>query len=87
MIRQLQSVNAAQQHEIEALRREIDRLNAAAAAAQQQARPPPDHPFAQQDQFGRPRPPELPPLRSLQPPAGPPGPPGAPESMTGVQYV
>ncbi|KAL1839470.1 hypothetical protein VTJ49DRAFT_1479 [Mycothermus thermophilus] len=81
MIRQLQSVNQAQQHEIDALRREIERLNAA-----QQARPPPD-PYAQ-DRFGGPRPPELPPLRSLQPPVGPPGPPGppsGPDSMTGVQ--
>jgi len=47
---------------------------------QAQAHPPAD-PYAQ-DQYGRPRPPELPPLRSLQSPQGPP----TSEAMTGVQY-
>jgi hypothetical protein len=45
--------------------------------------PRPSDPYAV-DQYGRPRPPELPPLRSLQSGSAPGG--GGPESMTGVQY-
>ncbi|KAK3298932.1 uncharacterized protein B0H64DRAFT_85851 [Chaetomium fimeti] len=76
LIRQLQSINATQQNEIDMLRREMERMHGAP-----QSRPVAD-PYAQ-DQYGRPRPPELPPLRSLQSPTGPPQ---GPESMTGVQY-
>ncbi|KAL2146280.1 hypothetical protein VTI28DRAFT_4576 [Corynascus sepedonium] len=81
LIRQLQTINATQQNEIEMLRRELERMHGAP-----QPRPGTD-PYAQ-DQYGRPRPPELPPLRSLQSPTGPPPPPPSqgPESMTGVQY-
>jgi hypothetical protein len=75
LIRQLQAINSTQQNEIDMLRREVERMHGAP-----QPRPVAD-PYAQ-DQYGRPRPPELPPLRSLQSPTGPPG----PESMTGVQY-
>ncbi|KAK4127149.1 hypothetical protein N657DRAFT_564683 [Parathielavia appendiculata] len=75
LIRQLQSINATQQNEIELLRRELDRMHGAA-----HSRPAADQ-YAQ-EQYGRPRPPELPPLRSLQSPTGHTG----PESMTGVQY-
>jgi hypothetical protein len=75
IIRQLQSINATQQNEIELLRREMSQMRAA------QPHPAAADPYAQ-DQYGRARPPELPPLRSLQSPAGPPG----PEAMTGVQY-
>ncbi len=57
------------------LRREMSQMRGA-----QQPHPTAD-PYAQ-DQYGRQRQPELPPLRSLQSPTGPP----APESMTGVQY-
>ncbi|KAL2153958.1 hypothetical protein VTH82DRAFT_2634 [Thermothelomyces myriococcoides] len=77
LIRQLQAINATQQNEIDMLRRELERMHGA-----QQSRPVSD-PYSQ-DQYGRPRPPELPPLRSLQSPTGPP--PQGPESMTGVQY-
>ncbi|KAH6627946.1 hypothetical protein F5144DRAFT_289074 [Chaetomium tenue] len=76
LIRQLQSINATQQTEIDLLRRDLERMHGAP-----QSRPVAD-PYAQ-DQYGRPRPPELPPLRSLQSPTGPPQ---GPESMTGVQY-
>jgi hypothetical protein len=76
LIRQLQAINSTQQNEIDMLRREVERMH----GAPPQPRPVAD-PYAQ-DQYGRPRPPELPPLRSLQSPTGPPG----PESMTGVQY-
>jgi hypothetical protein len=76
LIRQLQALNSAQQNEIEMLRRELqERMHGAPP-------PRPADPYAG-DQFGRPRPPELPPLRSLQS-AAPPS--GGPESMTGVQY-
>ena len=57
------------------LRREMNQMRGA-----QQPHPTAD-PYAQ-DQYGRSRQPELPPLRSLQSPTGPP----APDSMTGVQY-
>jgi hypothetical protein len=62
------------------LRRQLERMHGA-ARPQMVA-----DPYAQ-EQYARPHPPELPPLRSLQPPAGPPaGPSVGPESMTGVQY-
>jgi hypothetical protein len=77
LIRQLQTINASQQNEIDMLRREMERMHGPPG----QSRPMAD-PYAQ-DQYNRPRPPELPPLRSLQSSTGPPT---GPESMTGVQY-
>jgi hypothetical protein len=75
VIRHLQAHAATQQAEIEVLKRELhDRMH----------RGPPQQavdPYAQ-DQYGRQRQPELPPLRALQSPTAPVG----PESMTGVQY-
>ncbi|KAJ4290184.1 hypothetical protein N0V88_006693 [Collariella sp. IMI 366227] len=77
LIRQLQHVNGNQASEIDALRRELERLHG------QAQHPRPTDPYAA-DQYGRSRPPEpqLPPLRSIQPGL----PPGGPDSMTGVQY-
>ncbi|KAK3311203.1 uncharacterized protein B0T15DRAFT_66398 [Chaetomium strumarium] len=75
LIRQLQALNQQQQNEIDMLRRELqERIHGAPT-------PRPADPYGP-DQYARPRPPELPPLRSLQSATGPTG----PDSMTGVQY-
>lgn len=79
LIRNLQAHVAAQQSEIEMLKRELHERTHRAPPPPHQPMPP--DPYAQ-DQYNRPRPPELPPLRSLQSSAAPVG----PESMTGVQY-
>lgn len=63
----------AQQQEIDMLKRELDRLH--------RVPQPVSDPYGP-DQYGRPRPPELPPLRTIQSATEPVG----PESMTGVQF-
>lgn len=73
LIRQLQAHVGAQQQEIDMLKRELDRLH--------RVPQPVADPYAP-DQYGRSRPPELPPLRTIQSATEPVG----PESMTGVQF-
>ncbi|KAK4117246.1 hypothetical protein N656DRAFT_23920 [Canariomyces notabilis] len=74
----LQSHINSQDEEIAALKQDVQSLRSRMHMAPSQ---PVSDPYAT-DQYGRPRPPNLPPLRTLPSPAAPAG----PESMTGVQY-
>ncbi|KAL2019467.1 hypothetical protein VTK56DRAFT_9583 [Thermocarpiscus australiensis] len=81
VIRVLQAHVSSQQAEIEILKRELHSLRMESDRMRGPPPQPVSEPYAS-DQYGRPRPPELPPLRTLQSAAAPAG----PESMTGVQY-
>jgi len=73
--RQAEHIRSLQNH-VHLAQVEIEKLRQELAHARRSGPPPAMYPT---DQYGRPRPEELPPLRSLQPGV-------APESMPGIQY-